>query len=415
MARLGKGKQRKPPSRPKGGGGRRPQDEVLEFRFRLSRDDLLAEMRGRLDIDRFSQAIAALIRKGTARPAAPAVGPGREQRAADFLKWVAGRHGAGVVEVHHRSAGGPHNKQGPKRRSLFDEVDTALLPQQERLLRQEWPPPGGAQRGLAAPPPRPPPPGRNPAPPSPVPAEGFIAAPVDRLGSYTRLRRAKGMPTVRFEDLDGGPWSDLDPDDLGDGPGQGAGDVRAFLAYIGIGLDEWEGLPVETRTSLREAIRDLLVIERAVSAVFDRLDPHFSRTALGFLKTLARRARDNKGSPKGFEKAVTKRNRWAYARDLYLVLNYLLSIVKRDFRPALIQEFDDQGRKSLAAQVNGILEERYGPRARKCTATHLEQLLTVEPREIAKDLLVEIDPKADLDAVDRSLPRHRARRRRPGQ
>ena len=321
----------------------------------------------------------------------------RAERAAKFLESIK----PGAFTIVERRPSPPAPARASKRqRTLLDLVDPTLLP-------RGWPVPAPATLRTAV---------EHPAPPAPRPAAGFIASPVDRDGIYSRQRRAGGVPTINYEDLNRGRWSDLDPDDFGPAPGHGAGDVRAYLAHVGIQIEEWEGMPHESRVALREALRDLLVVERAVGACFDTVDPHLAKTALNFLKTMAGHARRNRNSPRGFERGVQQRNRWAWARWMYVDLVYVLGLVKRHFRRALTDS-DGAGRANLAAQVNVLLQGQYGPDARRCSPEHIERLLAEDAGNVAKDIMIEIDAALDLDAVDRALPRHRNRktRRTPGQ
>jgi hypothetical protein len=355
-------------------------DQELEFRFRFKEGELLRLMAGRTDMRTFSESIAKLVRRTALRAAKEPPVPARRERAEAFL-----------AEIEKR---GPRSSaRAPSTsRSLFDFIHPDFLPAEERR-RQRHRVADGREDLPSVGPPRP---------------DRLVLVEVAEHDAYRHVRRRKSWLPHSQRAI----WANLDPKREGDGVGRGDGDVLAFLLHLGVTPDEWEALPGETQVSIRESVRKLLVIGRAVSVALDPLDPKLAQRAVALLEKLSEVVANNRNSPKGFETALAQRERWASGRGLHLFVVHLFDLVKKHFRPALVEASGSKAAE-LANEVNTLLTERYGPDAARCIGQDIAALHSQSSADAAKVLVRRIDSKIDVDLLDRARPRHRNRKKKP--
>jgi hypothetical protein len=351
-------------------------EDELELRLRFKAGELVDLMGPRTDTKGFSEAIAKLIRRYGRQAAREPRTPTRRERAEAL--WP---------ELEKRFPRWPATRP-PGPRSLFDYAHPEFLPIAERR-RQSYRVSDAREDVPDVGPPRP---------------DKLVVLPVEDHGSYSHARRMKAwLPHTQRE-----IWLDLNPPHDGGGIGRGDGDVLAFLMFAGVTPPEWEGLAPKTRISIRESIRELLLVKRAVAVALDPLDPKLAERAVAFLQKLSSAVVKGRRSPRGFVVAFAQREKWAAGRGLHQFIVYVFDLVKVHFRRELLETGCPKA-PQFAGEMNTLLTERYGQDAARCIRKDIEALASQSSADAAIALVRRINPKVDTDSLGRSRPRHRNR------
>lgn len=236
-----------------------------------------------------------------------------------------------------------------------------------------------------------------------IPTSMYLEQDVGILRDVYRRRRRSPIFGRRPETP--GLWSDLDPARTGDFRGGGDGDVLAYLTHVGINQSDWESMPADRRLRIVRVLRQLMLIECALSYAFDDDEMIPAEKALGFLEALAIKVEKQGGLKNGFPMAVKLRERKLRIRSTLYFVEHVIDVIKTKFERR-IRDGEREPIEELRAETNRYLAVRLGPRWKDAlTRSDLDSFLVADsPRAIAVRLIRAKDPSIGQDELQRLTP-----------